>query len=88
MKKIQMLSLSSRSDVLVLTLCFISVTIWPKNLYFKIKSDNPKKIPMSAASMSRERIAAYLRLYLKNRRKNNSCNKGLNVVSNAAVEGP
>ena len=36
-----------------------------------------QKIPVSAASMSRQTITAYLTLYLKNRRKKNSCNKGL-----------
>ena len=66
----------------ILTLCCILVTmvlLWPK-FRFPNKNGNKINFSMNIASMSRWTIAAYLMLYLKNLRKNNSCNKGLNKM--------
>ena len=48
--------------------------MYGQNFYFKMGSDNPKKILMSAVSMSRKTIAACLS---KADEKKNACNKGV-----------
>ena len=45
-----------------------------------LRRDEQKKIPISAASMSRWTIAAYLRLYLKNRRKEELMQQRVNRI--------
>ena len=73
---------STKISILILPYCFLAGPFGPVLPRLKIRRDHEKKFSMRSASMSRQTIRAYLRLYLKISVKHISRGKGLiNVIS-------